>query len=511
MSTPSRSGRQAWLVTAIACAGVTAVASLLLPYIDSANIVAIFLLLVLLVAIRYGRGPAVLAAFLSVALFDFFLVPPHLSFAVADVQYLIIFAVLLAVALTTGHLAATLRQQAERASQKEQDAHRLYELGRELAGALTTEQVAAAVQQFLKGLGLNSLLLLPDAHEQLQPEPVPDSSPPHFNAGLAQTAYREGEFVELDHLAAFGEAAAYFPLSAPMRCRGVLAVASTASEVAGLRDGHTLLMTASSLIAIALERLHYVQIAQDTQVQMLSERLRSSILSALSHDVRTPLTVLVSLADSLTLLQPPLPEAARDTAAAIREQATLLHGLVENLLDMARLNVGEVKLHREWCLIEDIIGSSIKLLRPALAQHELRLQLAPELPLVEFDAVLIERVLGNLLENAAKYSPPGTPIDIAARCENDELVVEVCDRGEGLPGRDPEELFSLFTRGHAESATPGMGLGLAICKAIIDAHGGRITAGNRAGGGACLRFSLPLGTAPALDDEALVLARGEST
>ena len=498
-----------YLLTILACAGITAVSVLLLPYLDLANIIMLFLLMVLLTAIRFGRGPAVLAAFLSVALFDFFLVPPRLSFAVEDVQYLITFAVMLTVALTTAHLAANLRQQAEAASQKEQRTRLLYELARELAGALTTEQVGLSVHQFLRGIELDAALLLPDRDEALQAMAVPDSVTPRFDRALATAAYQQNEWVELDRLAAFDEAAAYFPLKAPMRVRGVLAVYTPPAGIDALHEHQHLLNATASLIAIALERLHYIEIAQATQVQMLSERLRSSILSALSHDVRTPLAALVGLADSLTLLHPPLPTAAQETAEAIREQASLLNGLVENLLDMAKLNVGEVKLRKDWCLIEDVIGSSLKLLRHALVQHRVDIKLTPDLPLVEFDAVLIERVLGNLLENAIKYSPPGSVITIQAECSHAQLQVSVSDNGLGLPALKRDELFDMFVRGHAESATPGTGLGLAICKAIIDAHGGHIDATDQASGGACLRFTLPLGTAPVLDDEALVLARGE--
>lgn len=503
-----RESATSYLVVALVCAGTTALAVLLRPYLDPANIVMLYLLIVLLAAIRFGRGPAVLAALLGVALFDFFLVPPRLSFAVADVQYLITFAVMLVVALTTAHLAADLRQQARVAEQKERQARLLYELARELAGTLATSQVAAAVTSFLQGIGLNAVLLLPGEDEVLLAVPVPDHTAPRADTALARTAYQQNEVIELPHLAVFGEASVYFPLKAPMCVRGVLAVAAPGNENAGVKENRTLLMTAASLTAIALERLHYVDVAQATQVQMLSERLRSSILSALSHDVRTPLAALVGLADSLALLHPPLPALASETAEAIREQASLLNGLVENLLDMARLNVGEIKLRKEWCLIEDVIGSSLKLLRHALERHTIQVNLAPDLPLVEFDAVLIERVLGNLLENAAKYSPAGSVITISAQCMDEYLVVAVCDNGPGLPPLKREALFDMFVRGNPESATPGTGLGLAICKAIIDAHGGHIEATDQASGGACLRFSLPLGSAPALDDEALVLARG---
>jgi two-component system sensor histidine kinase KdpD len=328
---------------------------------------------------------------------------------------------------------------------------------------------------------------------------------------LARTAYRQNEQVTLDRLEAFGEASVYFPLKAPMRVRGVLAV-HAGPDGASRPERQTLLMTAASLTAIALERLHYVDVAQSTQLQMQSERLRSSILSALSHDIRTPLTALVGLADSLTLTAPPLPVAAHETAAAIADQAGQLHRLVENLLDMARLNAGEIRLRREWCLIEDVIGSSLKLLQHTLDPYNIRVELPSGLPLVEFDAVLIERVLGNLLENAAKYSPSGSGITLTVQNTGEELWVAVGDTGPGLPlAVKPDDLFNLFVRGDEESAIPGAGLGLAICKTIVEAHGGVIQAANRPGGGACFRFSLPLGAAPELDDEAVVLARREAT
>jgi len=230
-----------YLLTILACAGITAVSVLLLPYLDLANIIMLFLLMVLLTAIRCGRGPATLAAFLSVALFDFFLVPPRLSFAVADVQYLITFAVMLTVALTTAHLAANLRQQAEVASQKERQTRLLYELARELAGALTPEQVALSVHQFLRGIDLDAALLVPDRDEILQAMAVPDLVTPRFDRALADAAYQQNERVELDRLAVFDEAAVYLPLKAPMRVRGVLAVHAPQAGIDALHEHRRLL------------------------------------------------------------------------------------------------------------------------------------------------------------------------------------------------------------------------------------------------------------------------------
>jgi len=257
----------------------------------------------------------------------------------------------------------------------------------------------------------------------------------------------------------------------------------------------------SSLLAIAVERLHYVEVAQATEVEMTSERLRNSILAALSHDVRTPLTALVGLADSLALYRPALPAPARELAEAVREQATRMNGMVSNLLDMARLQSGRVKLAKEWQLLEEVVGASLQLLAPALGGREVHVDLPKDATLIEFDAVLIERVLCNLLENAAKYSPEQSSIAITARLADGFAWISVLDRGCGFPAGRHEELFGMFVRGSPESSAPGAGLGLAICRAIVDAHGGTIRAANGADGGAEVTFTLPLGSPPRIEEE----------
>jgi len=279
----------------------------------------------------------------------------------------------------------------------------------------------------------------------------------------------------------------------------VLAVAFAADTLELLPENQALLEALASLLAIAIERLHYVDVAHTTQLDMVSERLRSSILSALSHDLRTPLTALVGLADSLSLIKPALSAPALETAQAMHEQAA---GLVGNLLDMARLNAGNVILRREWQPLEEVIGSSIKLLGGALSAHPIRVVLPADLPLLAFDAVLLERVFCNLLENAAKYSPDGANVEIGAQAVGDFVQIRVCDHGAGFPAKNQEALFNMFVRGEVESSKPGTGLGLAICRAIVEAHGGQISAENRPEGGACVCFTLPRGEPPILEEEA---------
>ncbi|HXL84537.1 MAG TPA: ATP-binding protein, partial [Casimicrobiaceae bacterium] len=288
----------------------------------------------------------------------------------------------------------------------------------------------------------------------------------------------------------------YLPLRAPMRTRGVLAIKAANRRLLMVPEQQRLLDTFAALVAIALERVHYVEVAQQALIRMESERLRNSLLAALSHDLRTPLAALVGLAESLELTKPELSGQQRDTAQAIAEEARRMNELVKNLLDMARIESGDVKLRREWQSVEEVVGSALKASRSALANQRVEVALPPDLPLVEFDATLIERVLYNLLENAGKYTPAGTTIKIAAEASGDQLLVTITDDGPGVPQAQREAIFEKFTRGSRESATPGVGLGLAISRAIVEAHRGRIWVEDNAGHGARFCFTLPLGTPP---------------
>lgn len=489
--------RQALALALLACIATTLIATPLLGTLDLANIVMLFLLTVLLVAVKLGRNAAILASVLSVLLFDVFFVPPRFSLAVSNIQYLVTFAVMLATALITAHLAAGLRQQARAAERRERRTRALYQVARRLAGTLTLAQVAECAEEFIGGeFAAESAILLPGTGLELQAVAGTLAVEPH----LARVAYDSGELVRRDELAGMGYAPLYLPLRGSTRIRGVLAVRFAEAEPVPAVDSIALLETLASLIAVAVERQHYVEVAKNSELDMLAERLRSSILSALSHDLRTPLTAMVGLADSLFLVKPALPPVALETAQTLHEQAARLAGLVGNLLDMARLNAGEVTLRREWQPLEEVVGAAIKLLGGALAGHPLRVELARELPLLEFDAVLIERVLCNLLENAAKYAPAGSEIELSAQPAGEFVEIAVSDHGPGFPA-DGGDLFAMFVRGDGIAGKPGSGLGLAICKSIVEVHGGRIVAGNRPEGGARLSFTLPVGNPPVLEEE----------
>ncbi|MBH2019637.1 MAG: DUF4118 domain-containing protein [Burkholderiales bacterium] len=483
----------AWAVAG--SVAITVLATPLLNFFDLANIVMLFLLGTVLVALKWGRGPAALAAFLNVAAFDYFFVAPRLSLAVSDVQYLVTFAVMLVVGLLTGQLTAGLRFQVRISSSRERRAQSLFELTRDLSAALMHSQVAAlgeaAVQ---RDFGGQALVLTTDARDQLVP---PGHAPPGFDASVADWAFRHAQAAGLATSTLSAQTWHYVPLKATMRVRGVLALQPARPRWLLIPEQLQQLDTLARQIAIALERVHYVDIAQQAVVDMESERLRNTLLAAISHDLRTPLTALIGLAESLQRSPPPLAPQQAGLAQAMTQQARQLNALVSNLLDMARLQNGGVSLHREWQSVEEVAGSAIRAAQPALDGQAVQADIAPDLPLVEFDAVLMERVLVNLLENAAKYGAP--PFEIHARVTQDSLVLSVRDHGPGLPpalrGREAE-LFEKFTRGQAESATPGVGLGLAICKAIVDAHRGKIVAGNARDGGAQFTITLPRGSPP---------------
>jgi two-component system sensor histidine kinase KdpD len=501
----SRLSRYIWAAGASVFTALAATP--LLPYLDLANIVMLFVLTVVLVAVRFGRGASVVATFVGVAAFDFFFVPPRFSFAVTDIQYVITFAVMLAVGLITGHLTAGLRYQARIASHRENRSRALYEFARELSGALQTEQIFETTRSFLqRTFRAKATLLLPDDAGRLQmPLSTLDDSPrtagmDMLDTGIAQWAFDHATPAGMGTNTLPGSSLFYLPLVAPMRTRGVLALQPERRRWIMIPEERQQLDTFATLAAIALERVHYIEVAQDALVRMESERLRNSLLAALSHDLRTPLTSLVGLSESLAISKPPLNPAQQNLADGLYEETLRMSNLVANLLDMARIQSGEVKLNLQWQPFEEVVGSALRASRTFLAKHEVDTRLAPHLPLVRFDAVLIERVLCNLVENATKYTPPGSRIVIAAQTNEQFLEVMVYDNGPGLPAGLEEAIFEKFTRGQSESATHGVGLGLAICRAVIEAHGGTIHAGYSPEGGAAIVFTLPLGTPPAMPD-----------
>lgn len=470
----------------------------LLAWLDLANIAMLFLLVVVLVAVRFGRAPSVTATCVGVACFDFFFVPPRFTLAVSDFQYLITFGVMLAVGLITGHLTAGLRFQARVAAQRERRVRALYEFARDLSGVLMPEQVVEATQAVVQGsFGARAQLLTPDPEGRL---PVPADALPGLDTGIAQWAFDHARSAGLGTDTLPASALFYLPLVAPMRTRGVLAIGPEGERGGGrwvlIPEQRRQLDALAALAAIALERVHYVEVAQAALVNMESERLRNALLAALSHDLRTPLTALVGLSESLLRADPPLDDGSSSVAQALHEEALRMSTLVTNLLDMARIESGQVRFNLEWQALEEVVGGALRASRAVLRRHQVAVRLPSNIPLLRFDAVLVERVLCNLLENAAKYTPAGSRIEVSAALRADMVDVMVFDNGPGLPAGGEERMFDKFTRGERESALPGVGLGLAICRAIVEAHGGTIRAAASPLGGAGFLFSLPAGSPP---------------
>lgn len=497
----SSSSAKSLIMAVGGCIVMTYISTLLLPHVALANIVMLFLLIVFLIAVFLGGHAGILAAFLSVGLFDYFCVSPRFSMAVDDVQYLITFAVMLVVALITGQLAARLKNQVLLSQQRLNRTQALYELATALSGVLKLNQVSILVDQFLKGtLQLESVVLLP---EQDELAPLSEHQV-WFESHMAWAAYQSDE----NKILSEPDGIYYFPLKGSTRNRGVLVVALAQGKPALKDDVLELLLTVASLLAITIERLHYVEVANHSEMQMATERLRSSILSSLSHDLRTPLTIMVGMADSLLSTKPALSSYQVEVLGSLHQQSLKLSGMVTNLLEMARLQTGEITLKKEWQPLEEVIGASIQMLTPALQQHTVRVNLPEDLPMLAFDAVLMERVFYNLIENAIKYSPANSEILITAEISGDSVLVSVVDRGLGIPADQINAIFNMFVRAHtADQSIAGTGIGLAVCRAIVEAHQGHIFAENSPTGGACIKFTLPIGTPPILSESFL---EGES-
>ncbi len=499
----------------LSCVVTATVAWPLSKWLDLANIVMLFLLTVVVVAVRFGRRPAIVAAFFSVALFDFLYVPPQFSFAVNDVQYLVTFAVMLVVALTVGHLTTALTARAEDAQAQADEQHALYRLAQTLAGTLTITQSVEAVRDFARErFAARVIVLLPgaDPDGRLQAlAPEDESNLSSSERAAAEAVFTSAALIDSRTLGIDDGERLLLCMRGATRHRGVVIFAahdltqSPATSVAPepLTKHKELLQAVTSILTTAAERLHYVEVAGKAELSMEAERLRSSILAALSHDVRTPLTAMYGLADTIATDPSINSTEIREAATALRLQSLQLNAMVTNLLDMARLQAGALAVKLEWQPLEEVIGASIRFATSALNNRRVDVALAPNMPLVNIDAVLIERVLCNLFENAAKYASAGSNIALSAGIKETLVEISVTNEGKGFPSDRLEAVFALFERGEHESSVPGMGVGLAICRAIITAHGGSIRAENPASGGARVVFSLPRGMPPTieLDDD----------
>jgi len=493
----------AW--AAAATAACTLLGMAMSPAFELVNIAMVYLLAVVLLAARYGRGPAIATSVLGVAAFDFFFVPPQLTFAVSDVQYLITFAIMLTVGLIISGLTASVRLQARVAGHRERRTALLYAMSRELAATRGLESMArAAVRHVSEVFDSQVVVLLPDAVGRMR-HPRGESIAGSLHGadlGIAQWVQDHGLPAGLGTDTLPGSEALYLPLKGSHTVLGVLGVLPANARRVLLPEQFHLLETFAGQVALALERAQLAEQAQRASIDAETEGLRNALLASISHDLRTPLAVIAGASSSLAERGEQLPAPERTALArSIYQQSRQMGDLVAKVLEMTRLEAGGIALERDWHTLAEITGSVLRRLRERLAAHPVRVEMPAELPLARVDATLVEQVFANLLENAAKYTPAGTAITLRAALESGEFLVSVEDEGPGLPPGDPEQLFAKFKRGSSEGSIGGVGLGLAICRAIVHLHGGRIWAERRPEGGTAFRFTLPLEEAPQVPAE----------
>jgi two-component system sensor histidine kinase KdpD len=502
----SRKVRWPGYAAAVAIAGAaTALAWLLFGRFSQTNLVMVYLLGVLVTAYRFGRGPAVVASLLSVALFDFLFVQPYYSFAVSDTEYLLTFAVMLLVGLVISGLTASIRLQARVAQHRQARTEALYRMTRELSRANDPEEVmTTAVQHLAKVFEAQTVILQPGPSGTITYPKAQGVYGSYHGAdlGVARWVFANRVAAGLGTHTLSGAEALYLPLLAAHKLAGVLAVLPARPDRLLIPEQRHLLETFAGQIAAAIERVQLAADAATLARKAETESMRNSLLNAISHDLRSPLAVLVGASSSLVADTERLSDAAKhELAETIHEESKRMSTLVGNLLDMARLESGAVELARQWTPLEEIVGSVLSRLEAMLSAHPVSVVLPSDLPLINVDPVLIEQVFANLLENAVKYTPRGTRIEISAQRLPGRIAVEVADSGPGIPAGEETRLFDKFYRLKHEAAQSGVGLGLAICKAIVAAHGGTITVANRPSGGAVFRFELPAGEPPPVEAE----------
>jgi two-component system sensor histidine kinase KdpD len=473
----------------------TAVAWAMAPYFGSANLIMMYLIAVIIIAIQCGRGPSILASVMSVATFDFFFVPPYFSFAVSDIQYLLTFAVMLIVALVISNLAVRIREQAELARYRERRTGVLYAMSRDLATNRGTAMlVQVAVNHLREVFDGQVAIFIADAEKKVR---LQRSEQLYFEldpkeAGVAQWVFDHNERAGLGTDTLPGASALYLPLVGSTGPIGVVAVRP--KDTALLLDPEQLHLLESLVnqVALAIERTRLSEEAQQAHVRVETERMRNAILSSVSHDLRTPLATITGAASSLLDERSQLnPRDRLELCRSIYREADRLDRLLKNLLDMMRIEAGAVHLNKEWHPLDEIVGAALSRLEERLRSYTVKTGFPPDLPMVQIDGVLLEQVVLNLLENAAKYAPPGSLIELSASAGDREVVVEIADRGQGIPVGEEVRIFDKFYRAKP-AREGGVGLGLTICRGIIEAHGGRIWAENRSGGGAVFRFAIPL-------------------
>jgi two-component system sensor histidine kinase KdpD len=484
-----------YMKSLIAVVLATLACEALRPFLAPTNMVMIYLLAVVMAALRLGRKPAILTAFLSVVAFDFFFVPPRLTLAVSDTEYLITFIALFSVGVIISTLVAKSRERADALREREVQTASLYYLSRDLAGAGGIEVIMEAVVRNVgESLHCKVVILLPEGERLELKAGSPGLTLDVKEQAVADWAFRNRQPSGRGTDTLGSSALLYLPLQGSATLLGVLGVKLDNEAEHRSPQIRRLLDAFASQTAMAMERVQLGKQAEQAQILQARETLERALLNSISHDFRTPLSsitgVLSSLKDEGEHLSADIRRELLETAS---EEASRLNRFVGNLLDMTRLEAGKLALKKELCDVQDLIGCALAALEPRISSRDIAVRMLPMLPLVPMDLVLMTQVLVNLLENTLKYSPSGTPVEIIARTDTPWLIIEIADKGHGVPDQDLKRIFDKFYRIPVPEGAGGTGLGLSICKGIVEAHGGAIRADNQSGGGLRVTIKLPLG------------------
>ncbi|MBK8987691.1 MAG: sensor histidine kinase KdpD [Chloroflexi bacterium] len=490
---------RAYLLSAALVLLVTLAGLPLRPFINPTNLVMLYLVVVMVTAVWQGRRPSIFASLLSVIAFDVVFVPPYYTLVVADAEYLLTFIGFLAVGLVIGSLAARAREQALAARQREAQTTALLELSQKLAVAADVEAIAqTAVQHIQRTYNNDATLYLPDEAEgRLVVHTATSSNPAEpDDYAVADWVFRQGQPAGRHTNTLAGANSYYLPLRTSGQIVGVMAVdLSSIQSVALVGEQQRLLASFASQIALALAKAYLSEQARQAQLLAETEKLQTTLLNSISHDLRTPLAsitgALSSLLDDADLLTP---AAQRDLVHTAWEQALRLNRLVGNLLDMTRLESGAMRVVCQPYDVQELVGATLAQLSHRLHGRTVKRNIPDDLPPVSIDLTLMMQALMNLVDNAVKYSAPDEAIEIEAYRAQQTVIVTVRDHGPGIPEGELERIFTKFFR-LEPGGVGGTGLGLSIVKGVVEAHNGRVWAHNHPDGGAVFSMALPLAQA----------------
>lgn len=468
-------------------------------FLAPTNLVMLYLVAVIGAAVFLGRGPSILASVVSVLAFDFFFVDPRFSFSVNDTEYLLTFAGLLIVGMIISSSAALLHDQVDALKRKDQQSQALNELSRALTAASSLDQVLETVIQHVSDMfSREMIILLPENGHLVVKASTSGFTVNESELAVAEWAFKHGKEAGRGTTTLPAAAIRYLPLITAKETVGILGSKPQDHQELLSDDQRVLMEGVVHLAALAIERASFAEKAAQAEMLRNTEKLQTALLNSISHELRTPLATVTGVLSSLEESENAAPAQQLDPTTRLElihsatHQAARLNHLVENLLDMTRLEAGALHLNCEPTDMQDLIGAVTRQTTPGLCSHPVKVELPHDLPLVTLDAVLIAQVLENLLDNACKYSKPQDPITISVQLHENQLEIAVRDHGIGIPSVDLERIFDKFYRVQRREPIAGTGLGLSICRGIVEAHGGRIWAANNPDGGATIIFVLPI-------------------